>query len=242
MNTLNLIVGTLPFNPFGVQYKVFEVNYDAHDLDLSTFPITDIKHTIQFDPRVLTSEPFLVLTRDNGYMLLMTDGDEIRFIDSSPNAINKNIDRVEVLSVPDLSGINSNVELPEVLAKFHLPEFSKISELAMAGPTFSKLGSKLIQLYPNVDPTPVMNIETNPVTNINPNSVILNGLNVSFIPFEQMAQMLSQNQIERYIIDPELQYLTTSPNSVLTMFGKNGITYLVKARYDQGSNQIFQPV
>ena len=75
-----------------------------------------------------------------------------------------------------------------------------------------------------------------------PEFLIINGLKLNFISFEQIGQMLQNNHIERYVIDPPLQSWTSPPNSILTMFGKNGITYLVKARYDQPTNQIFPPV
>lgn len=78
-----------------------------------------------------------------------------------------------------------------------------------------------------------------------PEYLIVNGLRVNFISFEQIAQMLSQNQIFRFVLDPILQPWVgppNSPNRILTMFGKNGITYLVKARYDQATNQIYLPI
>lgn len=74
-----------------------------------------------------------------------------------------------------------------------------------------------------------------------PEYLVINGLRVNFVPFAQIASMLSQNQIERYIIDPLLQPFAGSPGTpyrIFTFFGKNGITYLVKARYDTQTNQI----
>ena len=74
-----------------------------------------------------------------------------------------------------------------------------------------------------------------------PDFLILNGLRVSFIPFQQVSSI----QIERYIIDPMLQPwagVPRTPNRILTIFGQNGITYLVKVRYDSQSNQIYPPV
>jgi len=76
-----------------------------------------------------------------------------------------------------------------------------------------------------------------------PQFLIINGLQVNFISFQEVGQMLSQ--IERYILDPVLQPwagLPSSPNRIITLFNNNGITYLVKARYDRVSNQIFPPV
>ena len=78
-----------------------------------------------------------------------------------------------------------------------------------------------------------------------PEYLIINGIRSNFVPFQDIANMLSQNQIERYIIDPILQPWAGPPgttNNILTMFGKNGITYLVKARYNSQTNQIFAPV
>lgn len=74
-----------------------------------------------------------------------------------------------------------------------------------------------------------------------PEYLIINGLRVNFIPFEQIGQI----QIERYILDPLVQPWAgppTSPNRILTIFDRNGVSYLVKARYDQATHQIFLPV
>jgi hypothetical protein len=78
-----------------------------------------------------------------------------------------------------------------------------------------------------------------------PEFLIVNDLRANFIPFDQMAQMLQSNQIERYVLDSMLQPWAgppNKPNRILTMFGKNGITYLVKAQYNQVNNQIYPPV
>ena len=75
-----------------------------------------------------------------------------------------------------------------------------------------------------------------------PQFIIIHGLKVNFISFPDIGDMLSQNKIERYIIDPSLQYLIENSNTIFTFFGKNGITYLVKGRYDPQTNQIFPPV
>ena len=77
-----------------------------------------------------------------------------------------------------------------------------------------------------------------------PEYLIINGLKVNFIPFSQLGSI----QIERYLIDPLLQPWVSAPygaetqNRIITIFGKNGITYLVKARYDPVGNQIFSPI
>lgn len=70
-----------------------------------------------------------------------------------------------------------------------------------------------------------------------PEYLIINGLKVNFISFDQVRNI----QIDKYIIDPILQPWAGPSNKILTIFGKNGITYLVKARYDPVGNQIFSP-
>ena len=74
-----------------------------------------------------------------------------------------------------------------------------------------------------------------------PEYLVINGLRANFVPFQQIGQMLSNNQIERYIIDPLLQPWAGPPGTeyrIFTFFGKNGVTYLVKARYNSQTNQI----
>ena len=74
-----------------------------------------------------------------------------------------------------------------------------------------------------------------------PEFLIVNGLKLNFIPFSQVSSI----QIERYIIEPLLQPWAGPPNiqnRIITIFDKNGMTYLLKANYDPVSNQIFPPV
>jgi hypothetical protein len=71
-----------------------------------------------------------------------------------------------------------------------------------------------------------------------PEYLVINGLKVNFIPFSQVSTI----QIQKYIIDPLFQPWTSSPNKVITIFDKNGMTYLVHAQYDQSTNQIFPPI
>lgn len=71
-----------------------------------------------------------------------------------------------------------------------------------------------------------------------PEFLIVNGLKVNFIPFSEIGTI----QIDRYIIEPLLQPWAGPTNKILTIFGNNGMTYLVKAQYDPVNNQIFPPV
>lgn len=80
-----------------------------------------------------------------------------------------------------------------------------------------------------------------------PEFLILNGLRANFIPYEQIANIV----IDRWIIDPLLQPWAGSPvicniannvprNVILTIFGKNGITYLSKVFYNPADNKIYK--
>jgi hypothetical protein len=68
------------------------------------------------------------------------------------------------------------------------------------------------------------------------------GIKDNLVTFQQISEMLSRNQIERFVIDPLSQSLTNPPNNVLTMYGKDGMIYLVKAKYDPIKNQILPPI
>ena len=74
-----------------------------------------------------------------------------------------------------------------------------------------------------------------------PEFLIINGLRTNFISFPEVPNL----QIERFIIDPLLQPWAGPPgtsNRIITLFGRNGLTYLVKARLDPATNQIFPPI
>lgn len=167
-----------------------------------------------------------------------------------------------VRQVPDLSLSESNYQyssLPRLnldphdrytysqLLTLNRPE-SRLRDLSIPIETVNV--STLSNLEINVNPLFQASIETLmkqlygiPVEL--PLYLVINGLNVNFVPLEQIGQMLSQNQIERYIIEPLLQPWAGPPgtqNRIITMFGRNGLTYLVKARYGPQSNQLFPPV
>jgi hypothetical protein len=74
-----------------------------------------------------------------------------------------------------------------------------------------------------------------------PPFLIVNNLKVNFVPLENISNMFSRDQIHRYIIDPLLQPWAGPLGTeyrVFTVFGKNGMTYLVRARYNPEINQI----
>jgi hypothetical protein len=74
-----------------------------------------------------------------------------------------------------------------------------------------------------------------------PEFIILNGLRVNFISFDQLREI----PIHRSELDPCLQVYAGLPpisNMIVTVFGENGITYLVKARYDSKTEMIYPPI
>ena len=76
-----------------------------------------------------------------------------------------------------------------------------------------------------------------------PEFIILNGLRVNFISFSDIHRI----QIVKYELDPYLQIYAGLPldgrmNRIVTLFGSNGLTYLIKAKYDPISQQIFEPI
>lgn len=75
-----------------------------------------------------------------------------------------------------------------------------------------------------------------------PQYLIINNLKINFISFQQITDMLNQNQIEKYIIDPSLQVWAGNIGTqyrIFTFFAKDGRTYLVKSLYDKVNNRIY---
>ena len=197
----------------GVYYYVLNLNV----VDPNT--ILNVRHSTNINLETLTSKLVLLVLNDGG-ILLTSDGNELRILDSysdSTSPLDQPIRKIAHLQIPQ--SYNSS----RIIPRNNAPDFNNnlieplVLELRTTNPTYNEIFA-------------------------NTNSIIMNGLRVNFISFEEISNMLIQNKIERYIIDPSLQYLTTNPNVILTMFGRNGLTYLVKARYDQVSNQIFPPI
>jgi hypothetical protein len=101
----------------------------------------------------------------------------------------------------------------------------------------------LLDEFPNLQPgiivskyeyVPEEPIDYRTISNL-PESLILNGLRVDFIPFEEMSQMLQSGKIAKYDIDPLLQPIG-SLNRTFTMYGINGMIYLTKGQYDLSSS------
>lgn len=78
-----------------------------------------------------------------------------------------------------------------------------------------------------------------------PEFLMMNGMRVNFISYDELTKI----QIERWIVDPILQSWSGPPvpyntvsNKIVTIFGKNGITYLSKVLLDPNTNKIFKPI
>lgn len=79
-----------------------------------------------------------------------------------------------------------------------------------------------------------------PIQVININTLRSASLQVPIIPFDEAGSMLLEGKIHRYVVDPEFQHYTQ--NTIITLFGTNGRTYLVNARYDPQTSMIYPPV
>jgi hypothetical protein len=78
-----------------------------------------------------------------------------------------------------------------------------------------------------------------------PQFLIINKIKINFISFQDAANMLQNNQIQQFFLNPLLQSyagLPSSPNRIVTLLDKNGMSYLVKAKYDRQTNQIFPSI
>jgi hypothetical protein len=62
-----------------------------------------------------------------------------------------------------------------------------------------------------------------------------------FASVEEINQKIQQGEIEKWEIDPKLQYLD-NPNTRISFFSKDGKLYLVTAQYNPTTNQILPPV
>ena len=74
-----------------------------------------------------------------------------------------------------------------------------------------------------------------------PQFIILNGLKVDFIPYSEAAKI----DIQRVHFEPSLQPyagLSTTRNRIITIFSKNGMTYLTKATYNHTTQMMFPPI
>jgi hypothetical protein len=237
---------------------LFEIsgNY-FNNMSLHRVPLGNetIRYRIPLYTSQLTSTPAILYTL-NGWVLLVSDNDTFRVVNtSSPEAINEPVQRGDVLRIPNMSIYSEGTNIPEDLQRMQLPPFNDdlLSQIGRVIAEHLPLSTilngqspeslSLDDLFRQSYATFLKQLYGIPVQL--PEYLIINGLRANFVPFQQITQMLSQNQIERFVLDPLLQPWAGPPvttNRILTMFGKNGITYLVKAQYDPKQNQIFSPI
>ena len=72
------------------------------------------------------------------------------------------------------------------------------------------------------------------------NAYSLQDLGMNYINFEQIRQILGS--ITRFEVNPKFQQFATPGNTVITLYTRSGLNYVVLARYDPATNQIFPPV
>lgn len=74
-----------------------------------------------------------------------------------------------------------------------------------------------------------------------PRYILIHNLRVGFINYTEFKKMLRAKKVDRYIIDESVQQWSKAPNTLITVFGINGITYLVNAYHDKEKNLIHPP-
>ena len=211
--------------------------------------IQSIKWTIPINISRLTSKPLFVFTQTEWVILMIQDENIIIYDQMSSQSLNQNTRSIVRLnSIPDMSQYNNQSEILDSIELSNLI----INPLNQDGNSILLDGFSLSDAVPPLQRA-IFEEETIIENNISASyEVLLKQLyNLpitlpdNFVSFEQISQMLSSGQIKRFILDPELQPYAgnpSSPNRILTMFDNNGMTYLVRSRYDQTTNQIFAPV
>lgn len=63
------------------------------------------------------------------------------------------------------------------------------------------------------------------------NYIKLNGQYIYLLPFDKVIHLFNNDLITSYIFDPNLNKKVKSPNSIITIFGKNNNIYYAKVRF-----------
>lgn len=170
--------------------------------------------------------PLIYAQVEGGALLLSFDNTGLHEIRGANNVStikghrSNNVYRYIIVQLPDAEAIPNLSDLPNLPAR--------------------KLKSLPQQLIDLLDRQPKVSVLLDKAQKIAQNEAMINP-EYHFIPFEQITQMITQNQIANWTIDPNLQSSVGigSNYRIFTFFGNNGMTYLVKARYDPQTNQIF---
>lgn len=251
------------------QYKIGNTFYNAITLRPEHEVPHDKAFSLHFTE--LESRPLLVYTRNGGWILFDSRGRNSRLLGSSSSedqndvpirffeleipsgqiSNNSTLERGSIIGYSEnlkrdlerviersgelrFSSLNQGIAVPIYVSPQNIPEQQSTPLAQLAQP--EQQSTKLAQISYE---TLVKQLYGLPV--VLPTSLIVNDLRLEFIPFSQLSTI----QIERYIIEPLLQPWAGPPstrNRIITIFGTNGMTYLVKALYDQSTNRIFPPV
>jgi hypothetical protein len=227
--------------------------YDAYNLEL--FDSINMPEDFQVDNLYIDPNGSQILVLETSQALIyyqqLSNGE---FIDISPQQLelnNAHYESIHILEVmlpegEEINGVFQRLPL-RIIDNDTITRFKQYFR-----PLSDDNYSQMLAILNNAEPiieksleqlsyeTYIKGISGVPI--ILPEYLIINGLKVNFIPFDQIRNI----QIDRYTIDPILQPWGSVPygaeNKILTIFGKNGITYMVKARYDPVSNHIFSPL
>lgn len=80
---------------------------------------------------------------------------------------------------------------------------------------------------------------------ITPPLLNVNNVLMAFIPFYGASEFIQRGFISRFELLPQLQVWAgppNSPNRIITLHATNGLTYLVKSRYDPNTQQMYPPI
>jgi hypothetical protein len=77
---------------------------------------------------------------------------------------------------------------------------------------------------------------------VRPEEIVVNGIWVPFIKFDEAIQKIQSGKIITWNIDPSLQSRATLGNTILTLVGQNGNSYLLQAQYDPQTYRIYPSV
>ena len=202
--------------------------FDNHDINYYRLP--DIIDVISSIPIVVNLVYFDDTNFQSTYVLLSTESSSLRVL------------FLEEIEYP----LNDYIPY-DIFSLYHFPSSSKLPPfntffLAVLRKsnkhTIKELANKFhleIVLFPlNFDPP------LDPKTGL-PTYVLIHNLRVTFIDFEEFNQMLQSNKIYRCIIDDDVQRWAKNYNTIITIFGINGITYLLNGQCNKESGIIYPP-
>ena len=258
MTTLNLIIsGALDNSNAQFAFQVvgresfWEVNGKYFRSNLRLVPQPDLEDYWSVPITITASSSELILiTTPNGWLIIGSvkineNASRPLILYMTEGALNERLVDAIPLQVPNVSTYTGGDRIEKLRLRSINRQYSdgifKIADRS----------GFLLDEFPNLEPGQIVSkyvpvpdepIDYRTMTDL-PESIILDGLRVNFVPFEQISQMLRNGQIASFSIDPLLQPAgLTSANKIFTMFGNNGMTYLVKGQYDQVNNKIYPPL